>query len=582
MTNSTTRESWKVILKASTYKKILLHCTRFANYNIPQTEWKEVYGFLTGNFEGENVVCNDAVPMTHGGSIDVEFNEQNYIEAAMLNEKLTEKNEFIVGWYHSHPGLNIFLSTTDIRNHIGYQGINPKAIALVFDHTKLRGGFLGFKIFILDDPMTENTGYHTVDWIIPDLDEKVFAESLFELSHRISAGKPVIEEYGELQQIERPIQLSDGQKQKLPEDEPVELVVVDNLEENVKAQKNLEKSLEMEKKGDFIEAIRYGMLAGREFEKNNLIGRSTDAYLQVGRYLYELWELIQSRRYQIFLHQRPITEEDIKYFEKLARALYLVSKEKKSEDIGLILEIKDNKGEMVRVQDEKIQIGNILMEAAQICELKLEEDLNNISLEKQSELCLRGAAFLSTAIIFARNVRKQKELSSQIFNFDKLSYKINEFLIKNQEIYAKISEDKNDYINAAQFYKGASIIAKNTAESLSEEELIKNAIGLANYYLGRMCIALGDHEKYNNKNFCAAAPYYEKAMSFFEKSKNAYPDFSINEINAANLFLEEATSQFELAKKECLDKKLELKKLPEKLKVKTKIIQDIPEPIFYP
>ncbi|MHA1269781.1 MAG: hypothetical protein ACTSPY_08365 [Candidatus Helarchaeota archaeon] len=573
-------KKWKVILKSNAYKKILLHCTRFANYSIPKKEWKEVYGFLTGKFDGEDVVCYDAVPMTHGGAIEVEFNEQNYIEAAILNEKLVEKNQFIVGWYHSHPGLNIFLSSTDIRNHIGYQGTNPKAIALVFDHTKLKGGFLGFKIFVLDNPTSENTGYHTIDWVIPDLDEKIFAESLFELSHRIAAGRPGIEEYGEAINVE-PTPSSKLETKK-PLDEEINLVIVPDQEEFPKAQEKLERSLDFERKKDYIQAIVYGIEAGKEFEKNNLIGRSSDAYLQVGRYLYELWELIQTRRYQIFLHQKPVSDEDIEYFEKLARALHLVSKEKKSEDVGLTLEIKDLMGNMVRVQDEKIQIGNILMEAAQICEIKLNSMFKSTNLKKQSELCLKIATFLSTAIIFARNVRKQHDLSSQIFDFNKLSYEINYYLIKNQEINAKILENENDYLTAAQLYKGASIIAKDAAESSNEDDITRNLIGLANYYLGRMCLTLGNNEKYNVKNLCGAAPYYEKAHEFFVKSKDVFADFAINEINNANLFLEEASSQFEIAKEECNKKNIKLKKLPDKLKVKTKIIQETPQPLFYP
>ncbi|MHA1230045.1 MAG: hypothetical protein ACTSRP_10570 [Candidatus Helarchaeota archaeon] len=579
------KSNWKVILKSNAFKKIILHCTRFANYNIPRSEWKEVYGFLAGRFEGEDVVCNDAIPMTHGGAVDVEFTEKNYIEAANLNEKLAEKNEFIVGWYHSHPGLNIFLSTTDIRNHIGYQCMNPKAVALVFDHTQLRGGSLGFKIFNLDDPNTETTGYHEVDWVIPDIDEKIFAESLFELSHRIAAGRPGIEEYGEISNIEMEIsqqQTSQEQKAQTIVQRPIELVEPKSQKEYQKAMKNLEKSFEMEKKQDYIEAIRFGMAAGREFEKNNMIGLASDAYLQVGRYLYELWEHIQKRRYQIFLHQKKVSDEDIQYFEKLARALYLVAKEKKAADVGLILEIKDQSGNMVKVQDEEIQIGNILMEAAQLCEIKLNEIIKGDNYKSQSELCLKAASFLSTAIIFARNVKKQKELANQIFNYEKLSFEINYFLIKNQEIHARLSESNKDFKTAAQIYKGASIIAKDAAESLKEEWIIRNFIGLANFYLGRMCTALGDHEKFIVGNLCNSAPYYKKAKEFFIKAKDAYPEFSINEINEAKLFLEEAESQFELAKKDCLDKGIEITKIPENLKVKTKILKDTPEPIFYP
>ena len=37
-----------------------------------------------------------------------------------------------------------------------------------------------------------------------------------------------------------------------------------------------------------------------------------------------------------------------------------------------------------------------------------------------------------------------------------------------------------------------------------------------------------------------------------------------------------------MAKNDCISKNLEIKKLSEKLKVNTKIINEIPSPIFYP
>nr|MDO8113322.1 hypothetical protein [Candidatus Sigynarchaeota archaeon] len=71
---------------------------------------------------------------------------------------------FIVGWYHSHPGLDFFLSPTDVSNHLGFQGPNPYSIAIVFDHTKIVPyKHLGFKIFRLDEATTESE-YKEIDF----------------------------------------------------------------------------------------------------------------------------------------------------------------------------------------------------------------------------------------------------------------------------------------------------------------------------------------------------------------------------------------------------------------------------------
>jgi len=40
---------------------------------------------------------------------------------------------YIIGWYHSHPGFDLFLSTIDIETQKRYQMMFPKAIAMVVD-----------------------------------------------------------------------------------------------------------------------------------------------------------------------------------------------------------------------------------------------------------------------------------------------------------------------------------------------------------------------------------------------------------------------------------------------------------------
>ena len=40
---------------------------------------------------------------------------------------------YIVGWYHTHPGFDVFLSSIDIETQKRYQMMFPKAIAMVVD-----------------------------------------------------------------------------------------------------------------------------------------------------------------------------------------------------------------------------------------------------------------------------------------------------------------------------------------------------------------------------------------------------------------------------------------------------------------
>ena len=180
-----------VIFESEAYMKALLHVLRFASNTINKDSWVEVYGWLVGKIEGENVVhVYDAVPIQHGKDVEVVFDAEAYVRAAEFDEQLYQKAEespqmkgyFIVGWYHSHPGLDFFLSPTDVTNHVGFQGPNPQSIAIVFDHTKMvPHKQLGFKIFRLDEPSPDSK-YHEVDF-----DKAKFTKDVMNVVYQVQA-----------------------------------------------------------------------------------------------------------------------------------------------------------------------------------------------------------------------------------------------------------------------------------------------------------------------------------------------------------------------------------------------------------
>ncbi len=150
------------------YQKMLMHVFRFGSPGIPKDQWRECYGMCVGVFKNKEITVVDALATTHGSDIGVEFVEKNYVIMAEFQDQLDLQNaelppgdqRFIVGWYHSHPGMERFLSTVDVRNQIAYQtGAFPFGFALVFDNTCVfqkspaTGELdLGFKIFRLDNP----------------------------------------------------------------------------------------------------------------------------------------------------------------------------------------------------------------------------------------------------------------------------------------------------------------------------------------------------------------------------------------------------------------------------------------------
>jgi len=199
-----------VLIKPLAYYKMLVHILRFGNRVRDQRQYKEVMGILIGRLEGEpnksgikNIIVEDAVPISHGGSIEVAFAPEDYVSFALIDEKYADKGLFSVGWFHSHPGLNIFFSGVDKINQLGWQTPNPSAIGIVFDHTFLENpGDLGFRTFRLDDPSKgAKSDYHEVESIVEPPDSIDYYFKIMELINCIHSKEPPILEINETPDI---------------------------------------------------------------------------------------------------------------------------------------------------------------------------------------------------------------------------------------------------------------------------------------------------------------------------------------------------------------------------------------------
>lgn len=193
-----------VIIKPIAYYKMLIHVLRFGNKARDPRDYREVMGMLIGHLEGgeevKNVIVEDAVPISHGGSIEVDFAPQDYVAFATVDENFAEKNWFTVGWYHSHPGLGVFFSGTDINNQLGWQtSHNPSGIGIVFDHTFLENpGDLGFRTFRLDDPSKgTRSDYHEVKTIVETPDNIEYYFKIMSLITSLHSKEPHILEINE-------------------------------------------------------------------------------------------------------------------------------------------------------------------------------------------------------------------------------------------------------------------------------------------------------------------------------------------------------------------------------------------------
>lgn len=200
----------KIIIKWPAYVKMLKHVLRFGSNARDKSQYKEVMGMLIGELVDQpgiikDVIIHDAVPISHGGKIEVAFNPQDYVSFSVVDAAYGEQGWFTVGWYHSHPGLTCFFSATDIRNQLGWQTQNPSAMGIVWDHSRLNDESedLGFDIFRLDDPSKgPMTDYHAIQWVVEPPDEiSFYREGIIDVINNISKGEPPILEINEVPDV---------------------------------------------------------------------------------------------------------------------------------------------------------------------------------------------------------------------------------------------------------------------------------------------------------------------------------------------------------------------------------------------
>ncbi|MHA2181593.1 MAG: hypothetical protein ACXAAH_09235 [Promethearchaeota archaeon] len=200
-----------VTIKPLAYYKMILHVLRFGSKFLEQKNLSEVMGILIGRLEGEgdikDVIVEDVVPVSHGGSIEVKFSAEQLGAFGEIDGKIWEQfgdiGWFAVGWYHSHPHLGIFFSETDKFNQIFWQK-NPSGIGIVFDHTYLdKPDNMGFEVFRLDEKNLDDpslalkSGVHKVKAVVEPPDNLEFYLKIMELIDKIHTGMPQILELNE-------------------------------------------------------------------------------------------------------------------------------------------------------------------------------------------------------------------------------------------------------------------------------------------------------------------------------------------------------------------------------------------------
>ncbi|MFX1452222.1 MAG: hypothetical protein ACFFCM_15400, partial [Promethearchaeota archaeon] len=291
---------------------------------------------------------------------------------------------------------------------------------------------------------------------------------------------------------------------------------------------------------------------------------------------------ISKIRKDLFTRQKTPQEKDAKLMIDFAKLLHSTNKKISFDRIGLETEIKDLDGNMIKVLDEKIQIANVLYEAANVYSRLIQEISSKKDINKHIDFLKKATSCLSTAIIFARAVEIQSDLAQRIFNFNRIMYQINQNQGEIQEMYGEEQLLKINHIEAAKLFMGGAKDLKDSSESILDPPLKESLEAYSEKLVGRSFFSLADHHNYNQKKYCDANPYYIKAKEHFSKAAKIFSLTKSQELANIEVYLRLATQREEKTREKCIESKgklidvLKIKPIEHKIKISK------PEPLFYP
>jgi proteasome lid subunit RPN8/RPN11 len=151
--------SVSVFMTQAAYSRICVHSVSDMK--------NEVGGFLIGQWclddkREQFVVVEHALPAryTRQGSVYLTFTQDSLVD---IHDQIdtTYKGQKIVGWYHTHPSMGVFLSHYDTWLHNNFFP-EPWQVALVVEPVSATGGFFVRQKNTLLDP-TRYFGFYELD-----------------------------------------------------------------------------------------------------------------------------------------------------------------------------------------------------------------------------------------------------------------------------------------------------------------------------------------------------------------------------------------------------------------------------------
>uniref|UniRef100_A0A0N5B8L4 COP9 signalosome complex subunit 5 n=1 Tax=Strongyloides papillosus TaxID=174720 RepID=A0A0N5B8L4_STREA len=121
----------KVEISALALLKMTMHAKRGGEI--------EVMGVMQGKVSGNTMIVIDAIPLPVEGTetrVNAQEQANEYLVSATDMSQYMERQECVIGWYHSHPGYGCWLSGIDVETQQLHQQFNEPYLAVVIDPLK--------------------------------------------------------------------------------------------------------------------------------------------------------------------------------------------------------------------------------------------------------------------------------------------------------------------------------------------------------------------------------------------------------------------------------------------------------------
>lgn len=139
-----------IVIPRIIYEKFLRFALENANpFGTPNT-WKECIGLILGRINKNEILVTDIIPIKSGTGIHVDIIDYEKVFSLISTDRI-DSGEVIVGWAHTHPGLGLFFSSTDIQTQKWYQRMHPLSFGLVLDPVRISQRFAGLNIYRVNE-----------------------------------------------------------------------------------------------------------------------------------------------------------------------------------------------------------------------------------------------------------------------------------------------------------------------------------------------------------------------------------------------------------------------------------------------